>query len=369
MSLPYKYHDNDKQQKGITNGVVALILKDAFERVNDSVWAHYRDCGGETSLITNWWFGIKGLVFPRPLDFYHGQFLGQSFKEPVLDPSPMTTRKAPSVSKKNTATISKPQSSTRRHVATTSNPMPGKWPLSFYPSFVVLIHFSDMGFGIFPYANSNHDDQPIIFHRRKRSVVEEVPTLPTVTKTSLLVAIDRPPTKSKVFLSFTCFFAGPNCYLWRHVPDYWRRTLVDKDLNSLFFTYSTTTPLLVRWSSGSVLYLPRPLVDSSPFLLRIRKIWRCLSRGYITDPIHLTVTRSLAFRLASSSDLSKNQRSAFRQIDFRLPEISSRFSTALAAQNTAQQALDELAAWQANMRVHANTYLEMEAEQRRIMAE
>lgn len=77
---------------------------------------------------------------------------------------------------------------------------------------------------------------------------------------------------------------------------------------------------------------------------------------------------SLAFRLSSSSNLSKTQRSAHRQIAFRLPEISLHFSTVVTIEDSAQQALDQLAILQSEKWVNANSYLETEAERKRAMA-
>lgn len=52
---------------------------------------------------------------------------------------------------------------------------------------------------------------------------------------------------------------------------------------------------------------------------------------------------SLAFWLASSINLSKTRRSSLRQIVFRCLDISLRFSTSITAQDTALQALNQLA--------------------------
>lgn len=97
-----------------------------------------------------------------------------------------------------------------------------------------------------------------------------------------------------------------------------------------------------------------------PSTEELDKLEEAFRGGIITDSTKLTAMRSLALQLASSIDLSETRRSALRQIAFRLLEISLRFSSAITAQDTAQQALDQLAILQSEKRIYGTSYLETE---------
>lgn len=101
----------------------------------------------------------------------------------------------------------------------------------------------------------------------------------------------------------------------------------------------------------------------------LRKLEEALLGGIVTDPPQLSELRSLAFRFASSKDFSEQRKKILEQIAYRLPEVSQLYSTAKAAKDNAQQALDRLNILQAEKKMHLTTYSEKEAERKVALAE